>query len=326
MTACVTFSFFWWDTAESILSMAHNLPASRLPLDLELQDFLLDRQARNLTLNTLKWYRYGLDIWRAFALAESLSTTEDATPAHVRRFIVYLSERGHNPGGVAHIYGALKAYLHWYADEYSPPGWNPLAKVKPPKRTKERLDPLSLHDFQLLVDSCPRRSFTGDRDRALLMLLLDTGVRHQELTDLRVGDVDLQTGQVIVRMGKGRKGRAVFIGAKTRRALLAYYRHRESLSSDLALWTKQSGDALTKAGIRQIVRRAAGRAGVDVPGMHEFRRAFAINSLRNGMDVATLQRLLGHSSIETVNRYLALVEDDLRAASGKFGVVDSLKG
>ncbi|MGB5048030.1 MAG: tyrosine-type recombinase/integrase [Caldilineaceae bacterium] len=306
--------------------MSQNQTASRFALDLELQDFHLDRQARNLTPKTLQWYRYGLDIWRAFALAESLSTTEDVTPAHIRRFLVHLSERGHNPGGVAHIFGALKAYLRWYADEYAPTSWNPLLKIKNPKRTSERLDPLSLSHFQAMVDSCPRRSFNGDRDRALLMLTLDTGLRHQELTDLLVGDVDLNTGQVIVRSGKGRKGRAVFIGTKTRRALLAYYRHRESLDDDLSLWTKRNGDALTKSGIRQIVRRAAGRAGVDMPGMHEFRRAFAINSLRNGMDVATLQRLLGHSSIETVNRYLALVEDDLRAASGKYGVVDSLKG
>jgi integrase/recombinase XerD len=76
-----------------------------------------------------------------------------------------------------------------------------------------------------------------------------------------------------------------------------------------------TGNGSRRAGIRQVVRRAAGRAGVDEPGMHDFRRAFAINSLRNGMDVATLQRLLGHSSLEVVNRYLALVEDDLRAAS-----------
>jgi site-specific recombinase XerD len=305
--------------------MFKNQPSSHSPLDLEIQDFLLDRQSRNLTPKTLQWYRYGLDIWRAFAVAESLSTTEDVTAAHVRRYLVHLAEDGHNPGGVIHIFGALKAYLRWYADEYTPANWNPLARIKPPKRTKERLDPLSLSHFNAMVDTCLRRTFNGDRDRALLMVLLDTGIRHQELTDLIVEAVDVNTGQVIIRSGKGRKGRAVFIGKKTRRALLAYYRHRESLDNDNPLWVKMDGDKLSKSGIRQVVRRAADRAGVDEPGMHEFRRAFAINSLRNGMDVATLQRLLGHSSLETVNRYLALVEDDLAAAHSKYGVVDHLK-
>jgi len=301
-----------------------SIPTNDL-LSLAFSDFLLDRQARNQTPSTLGWYRRCVSMFGAFLRAQGVGSVEDVTAAHVRRFIVQLSEN-HTPGGVVTVYTGVRAFLRWYIEEYPRPGWNPLAKVKAPKRPKEVLPPLSLSHFQAMVDSCPRRTFAGDRDRALLMLLLDTGTRHQELTDLLIGDVDLNNGQVLVRSGKGRKGRAVFIGAKTRRALLAYYRHRESLDSDLALWVKRDGDALTKSGIRQIVRRAAGRAGVDVPGMHEFRRAFAINSLRNGMDVATLQRLLGHSSIETVNRYLALVEDDLQAASAKYGVVDSLKG
>ena len=291
----------------------------------KVSDFILDRQARNYTPSTLRWYRRCTAIWSDYLRAQNIPRVEDVTPTHIRRFIIHLNEHGHSPGGVVTIFTGVKAFLRWYADEYSPPGWNPLAKVKPPKRTRERLAPLALDHFNAMVDSCPRRTFRGDRDRAILLLLLDTGLRHQELTDLAVGDVDPINGQVVVRMGKGRKGRAVFIGARTRRALLAYYRHRDQLDDDAPLWVKSDGKKLTKAGIRQSVRRAAQRAGVDEPGMHEFRRAFAINSLRNGMDVATLQRLLGHSSIEVVNRYLALVEDDLRAAHSKYGVVDNLK-
>lgn len=296
------------------------------PLSRAISEFLIDRQARNQSAETLRWYRRCTGLLAEFLRAQDVQRVEDVTATHIRGFIVHLGERGHNIGGVVTVFSGAKAFLRWYMEEYSPSGWNPLAKVKTPKRTRERLDPLNLSHFQAMVDATPRRTFNGDRDRALLMVLLDTGVRHQELTNLDVGDLDANTGAVVVRRGKGGKGRVVFVGAKTRRAILAYYRHRESLDDDLPLWTRKSGERLTKWGIRQLVRRAAERAGVDTPGMHEFRRAFAINSLRNGMDVATLQRLLGHSSIEVVNRYLALVDDDLRAASGKFGVVDSLKG
>ena len=301
-----------------------NDPLTR-QLDAELQDFLFDRQARNLSPRTVDYYARSLTVWRDFLLTQAVTTTENITPAHVRRYLVMLAEKGHSPGGIVTLYTALRVFLRWFVEEYPRPGWNPLAKIKAPKRPKEVLPPLSLSHFNAMVDHCPRRSFAGDRDRVMLMLLVDTGIRHQELTDLTVGDVDLNNGQITIRSGKGRKSRAVFIGAKTRRAMLAYYRHRESLNNDLALWVKTDGDALTKWGIRQIVRRAAERAGVNAPGMHEFRRAFAINSLRNGMDVATLQRLLGHSSLEVVLRYLDLVDDDLRRASGKYGVVDNLK-
>lgn len=288
-------------------------------------DFLLDRQSRGQSEATLAWYVRCTGILRDYLRSASVARIEDVTPAHIRRFIIHLSERGHSPGGVVTIFTAVKAFLRWYGDEYSPSDWNPLARVKTPTRPKEWMQPLALSHFSAMVDGCPRHTFIGDRDRALLMLLLDTGVRHQELTDLLVGDVDLPSSQVIVRVGKGRKGRVVFIGVKTRRALLAYYRHRESLEPESPLWVKNDGGSLAKSAIREVVRRAANRAGVKEPGMHEFRRAFAINSLRNGMDVATLQRLLGHSTIEVVNRYLALVEDDLRVASSKFGVVDNLK-
>ena len=295
-------------------------------LDGELQEFLLDRQARNLSPRTVDYYARSLAVWRDFLLTQAVTTTESVTPTHIRRYLVQLAEKGHTPGGIVTLYTALRVFLRWYIEEYTPANWNPLAKIKAPKRPKEILPPLALSRFQAMVDSCERRTFSGDRDRALLMLTLDTGIRHQELTDLLIGDVDLNNGQITIRSGKGRKSRAVFIGTKTRRALLAYFRHRESLDNDGALWVKNSGETLTKSGIRQVVRRAADRAGVDEPGMHEFRRAFAINSLRNGMDVATLQRLLGHSSLEVVLRYLDLVDDDLRTASGKYGVVDGLKG
>lgn len=302
------------------------MPASeRDPLSLAVSEFLLDRQARNFTPSTLRWYRRCLALLGDFLRAQGVAQVEEVEPTHVRRFLVHLAEQGHTPGGVVTVFTGVRAFLRWYAQEYAPTDWNPLAKVQAPKRPKERLEPLSLSHFQAMLDTCTRRTFNGDRDRALLLVLLDTGVRHQELTDLTVGDVDLSSGLVVVQKGKGRKGRAVFIGNTTKRALLAYFRHRDNLQGDAPLWVKQSGERLSKAGIRQVVRRAAQRAGLPEPGMHAFRRAFAINALRNGMDVITLQRLLGHADLSVINRYLALVEDDLRQAHGKYGVVDNIK-
>jgi integrase/recombinase XerD len=85
------------------------------------------------------------------------------------------------------------------------------------------------------------------------------------------------------------------------------------------------GARLSKSGLRQIVRRCAQRAGLPEPGMHSFRRAFAINSLRNGMDVVTLQRLMGHADLSVIDRYLALLDEDLQRAHRQYGVVDNMK-
>lgn len=303
----------------------NNTAAIAIPLERDLQEFFIDRQARNLTPSTIYWYERSLGYFQFYLASQGVQTVADVDPGMVRRFILYLQERGHNDGGVANIFGAVKAFLRWYEEEYAPDGWkNPLRKVKTPKRSQEPLEPLELDDFQAMLRQCPSRAFTGDRDRAMLLLLLDTGVRQQELTDLRVGDVDLTTGSVLVRQGKGRKPRTVFIGAKTRRALARYYRHRETLADAEPLWLTTTGTGLTVGGIREIVRRRAKQAGISMPGLHTFRRAFAINCLRSGMDLVSLQRLLGHSSLQIINRYLYFVDDDLRRAHSQHGVVDSL--
>ncbi|RME49785.1 MAG: hypothetical protein D6790_22070, partial [Caldilineae bacterium] len=130
-------------------------PATRL--DTELQDFLLERQARGLSPRTISYYTRSLAPWRDFLLAQNVTNTEAVTPIHVRRFLVHLAERGHSPGGVVTIFTGVRAFLRWYAQEYAPTDWNPLAKVQAPKRPKERLDPLSLSHFQAMLATCTRR-------------------------------------------------------------------------------------------------------------------------------------------------------------------------
>ena len=181
---------------------------------------------------------------------------------------------------------------------------------------------MPLTDLKAMLASCERRSFTGDRDRAILLALLDSGCRASELTALNIGDVNLSTGTVIVREGKGGKRRATFLGAKARQGLLRYLRHRPDVKSVDPLWVTRAGGRLSYWGLRQIVRRRADKAEVPTPSLHSFRRAFAILSLRSGTDLVTLQRLLGHADLSMLRRYLKQTEDDLRAAHEKHGPVD----
>jgi site-specific recombinase XerD len=296
-------------------------------LDRDITAFLFDREARNLSKKTLLWYSHSLKLWRNYNVDQGLESTTALEPIHLRGFLVYLTQTGHNEGGVHTIFGAVRGYLNWYGEEYAPIGWaNPLTKVKIPKRSDEVEPPISLEDFKKLLDTCQPGLATSGRDKALLLFLLDSGVRHQELADLLIGDVDLRIGQVIIRRGKGRKTRTVYIGSRTRRALTSYLRLRPKAGGQDSLWLTLTGKRLTKSGIRQILARRAKKAGIKEPGLHEFRRAFAINYLRNGGDVITLQRLLGHANLSIINRYLAFVDEDLRKSHEKHGVVDNLAG
>lgn len=313
---------------------ANNQPALRvLPraaLDDELLEFTIDRQARNLTPKTLHWYEQSLSILREFVQAQNITTLADVTPSLLRRFILHLRERGHNDGGVKNIYGAVKALLRWYGDELAPEGWkNPIDKVQTPRCADQPLEPVSLDDLKAMLATCERRTYTGTRDRAMMLFLLDSGLRHAEFCALGIDDVNLQTGAVLVREGKGRKTRVTFIGPKTRRALMAYLRMRgrdSMVSQDTPLWATRHGGRLSYGGIREVLRRRARQAGVPEPSLHSFRRGFAIAMLRAGVDLVSLQRLLGHSNLAVIGRYLRQVEGDLQVAHTRGGVVENMLG
>ena len=150
------------------------------------------------------------------------------------------------------------------------------------------------------------------------------GLRASEFVALNNGDVDIGTGKVVVRHGKGNKTRVVFLGAKARRSLLRYLRQKTTHNPADPLWVGRAGERLMYAGLRQILRRKAAAAGVPCPSPHGFRRSFALFSLRSGMNVYALQKLMGHSDLTVLQRYLSQTEGDLQAAHAQASPVDRM--
>lgn len=308
---------------------AKNHDTFRFPLHQEIDEFLLDRRARGLTKKTLLYYRHGLTLFRDFLTAQGIKTTADVLPNHIRLFLVHLEEMGKSEGGRVNVYGAVRSFLYWFGAEYAPDAWkNPIQdkRIVTPKRGEEPMEPVSLEEFHQLLAACKGGRLVDERDRAMLLVLLDTGVRKQELVDLRVGDVDLRTGEIAVKRGKGRTPRTVIFGAATKKALRSYAKQLPSQVADAPLWVTRSGGKLTAQGAREALRRRAVRAGLEEIGFHRFRYAFAVNYLRNGGDLATLRRLLGHKSLKVMERYLKLLTDDLKIAHGRASPVDNLLG
>jgi integrase/recombinase XerC len=291
------------------------------PLETWLEAFLVDRKVRGLSPKTLSFYRSKLTNFLAFAQARALDQVVQVTPGEVRLWLLSLEE-GHTPGGVMCFYRALKAFLSWFLDEADPGGWkSPMDKVKPPKVPEHVLDPVDRDTFRALLKVCPRGQLTGDRDRAIFLVLLYTWARAQELLDLDLEDVDTVTGQVLIRRGKGSKSRTVFLGKKTRREVRAYLRHRGLGPGPL--FQKDEGGRLDYQGLRFVVKRRAEKAGVQAPALHSFRRAFALEMLRNGVDIFMLQALMGHADLGVLRRYLKYVTRDLAQAHQRGGPVDN---
>ncbi|MCH7611461.1 MAG: site-specific integrase [Chloroflexi bacterium] len=154
-------------------------------------------------------------------------------------------------------------------------------------------------------------SVCGTRDRALVMTLIDSGIRRGEALDLTWDDVDFRTGAVHVRRGKGGKARVTYIGAKTKRALLRWGGGQRSI----AIFP------LTASGGTTLMARLSHKSEVHIT-FHKCRRTFATWALRGGMDLLSLQRLLGHSSLEMVRHYALQSDRDLKVAHDQVGPID----
>jgi len=200
------------------------------------ESFLVDRKSAGLSQHTLKFYRQFLNPFILYCNATSLNLTGEISPDILRRYFLVFAET-HNPGGVHATYRTLRAFFHWLVkEEVMAPEWkNPMLKVKAPKVVLDPLEPISIEDVQALINTCQRGNFIAARDRAIFLFLLDTGARAQELCHTNVKDIDLNTGAVMIRYGKGGKTRMVFIGRKTRRTMRSYLRMRHVFSQGQTL-------------------------------------------------------------------------------------------
>ena len=158
-----------------------------------------------------------------------------------------------------------------------------------------------------------------------MLTLLDTGLRAAEFCGLRTGDVDMRSGLCTV-LGKGQKQRTVRVGAKARGAIARMLAMRGEVDPGDPLWEGHTGEPLGIHGLQTLLHRMGRSAGVMPCAPHRFRRTFALWCLRDGMDLHSLRMLMGHSSLDVLQQYLALAGQDVERAHKAHSPVDKLLG
>ncbi|MBI5951642.1 MAG: tyrosine-type recombinase/integrase [Chloroflexi bacterium] len=291
-------------------------------LPLMVESFLIDRRSQSLSPDTIELYTKKLQYFLKYCERQALTQISQLTSDFIRRYLLELSET-HNAGGVHACFRPLRTMLYWLEEEeVMPPDWkNPIRRVKAPKLPTDPIEPIQIEEIHQLLKTC-QGNYSGVRDKAMMLGLLDTGARAKEFLNINLEDVDLATGAVMIRQGKGRKPRMVFLGRKTIRAIRGYLRYRKDNSP--ALWVSIHGERMTYSALRCFLRRRAEQIGLkSIPTPHDFRRAFALVMLRNGVDIFALQKLMGHSDLQILRRYLAQTDQDIHNAHMRGSPVDS---
>jgi integrase/recombinase XerD len=287
---------------------ARKSEASDLEPSKALDGFLVSRRSSDCTFKTISFYENRLRILLKFLEGKGIDRIGDMDDFACESFMAYLnSSKTWNEGGKHAVFRTVKTFLGWvegHSSNYQSPMWGFTA----PRLEIVPIPGLEMEELEKMLAACD--GVCKKRDYAMLLFLADTGVRAQELMDLNIQDVDLITGDVKIEKGKWRKSRTVIIGSKTKRALRVYLDKRQ----DGPLFTTDKGFQLTYCGLRRIIERKSSKAGIACPGLHDFRRLFAVTMHRNGVDDITLARFMGHTSTEVLKRYLAENEEDLRKA------------
>ena len=219
---------------------------------------------------------------------------------------------------VHHYYVVLANFFGWVVREGYLPD-NPLVKIKVAKPKNKVIKPYTQEEISRLLAVCDKdyesnAKFLGSRNRAIVLVLLDAGVRLMELTGIKLQDVNTDNGNIKVT-GKGNKERVVRIGKTAQKSVWRYLMLRPDNGRE-ELWVTQGGKKLGPVAVQCMMKRLKERAGVCEDGnIHRFRHTFALNFLRVDKNVFNLQYLLGHSELEMVRRYTSTLgmEDALKA-------------
>jgi site-specific recombinase XerD len=300
-----------------------------------IKGYLLGCRTENKSPKTISGYEMVLRNFLWYVKANGLPDIQKITTTHIKYFLMYLTSESHrwnstspsakrsvNSATISTYFRRLRTFFNWATKEELI-AENPFKNLKSPKTENKIIQALTPAEIERLFKVCSGKSMLDVRNKAILCVLLDTGLRINELTSLTIDDVNLDDGSIIVKHAKGRKQRVVRIGNTAQKILWKYislYRKGDSQR----LFINRSGEPLDLNGMKILMRRLGIKAKVKMHA-HQLRHTFAISYLRAGGDIFSLKYLLGHSSLTMVQNYLqSLNADDAMKAHKRFSPLDNL--
>ncbi len=311
------------------------------------EDYLSDHEGGNHSKKTLEWHHTALGLLQSFLLSErDITLVGEIDAPDINAWFVHMRK---TPGGhgktrsertIQTYARSARAFFHWLIRRETIDR-NPFDRVVFPKVGKPLIRPIEPEEFERLLLACtppgevgPLADRAAARNRAILWVLYDAGIRLSELLGLKLGDFDRKHGMLIVK-GKGSKERRVALGNNCLRNLLYYLDRHRADEEELTEWGNAGEEhlflsetrlPLTKNGMTMLFKRIKERAGITDKRIspHIFRHSFAIRYLVLGNDPFSLQELLGHEDMTTVKNYMHMNDETIQSQKRKYSPGDHL--
>lgn len=216
----------------------------------------------------------------------------------LRYYLACEKDRGVSNRSLENYRAYLSSFFQWLSAEEIIEK-NPCARIKPIKFVKEVRKPFSDTDIDAIRFACANK-----KQRAIVELLLSSGVRVNEMVNMQISDIDFDKMSVLVRNGKGGKQRTTYINDVAALHIKKYLSERTE--NGPYLFYNKNHEQLATNGVRFILRGLGEKAGVEDVHPHRFRRTFATNLAKRGMGVQEIRVLLGHSDINTTLEYVCV--------------------
>ncbi|MBQ1280452.1 MAG: tyrosine-type recombinase/integrase [Bacteroidales bacterium] len=312
-----------------------------LSFEWQIDEFMVFCRSRQLREKTMNSYEQTLRLFERWCAEElNITTVDKVSESVIRRYILNLQERGKysfyandkakeinypdrrrdfrkpiSPITINNYIRNLRVFFNWLDRDYILKK-NPMRKVQQLKVNRQAKEFITDDEFKKLTRSLDKSYYPEHRDYAMIMLMIDSGMRIGECSVLLVEDIDLAHRKIFLRaeITKGRKDRFVFFSSKTETILRRWLQFKDRYVESAYLFpTKPNKTPIQVSNFEINFKRYLQRANLNQKlSPHCLRNNFAKRCLMNGMDIYTLSKILGHSSVKvTEEAYLDLNEDDL---------------
>jgi integrase/recombinase XerD len=273
-----------------------------LPAKSYVEQYLRHKYRRNCKANTLRQAAISLEQFLSFFASRGNTVLEQLSRDDIEAFVEDMQDRGSKLTTVNTRLRNVYAFIRFLIMEYKVVSWELMErkiKLKLPDRLPRAIDPQHLDQLLCAIDNC--------RDRALILLLLRTGMRIGELLNCKLQDIDLNEQKILIyQSDKTAVGRAVYYSTDAQQALLAWLRLRDPGKQHL--FYGQKDKPLCYEAARAIFQRCLQKADLQYSGysLHCLRHSFATGLLNAKMPLECLRVLLCHSNLEITRRYARL--------------------